>query len=81
MDRYGESNENKRIKRKPTNYFNLESQANLPLNYKDGFGSLNYDPVFGWLEKLYTGKDSVGTFSNKYANLNKRSDGLPGSCN
>jgi len=79
--RFGKNNDKKRVFRKPSNFTLIEKAINKPLNFnKEGYGEINYDPVYGWLEQKYTGKDSEGTTDNKYStNPYRRSDGLPGS--
>lgn len=78
--RYGKKTESKRVKRKPTSYSELENITYKKFNYNtEIFGEINYDPIFGWIDAPYMGKDATGTFSNKYPMNKKRSDGLPGS--
>lgn len=80
-NRFGRNEENKRITRKPTNITLFESEQNVPIEVnRDGFGSVNYDPIYGWVPKKYMGKDSEGTVKDKYSTrIFKRSDGLPGA--
>jgi len=79
-DRFGKNNEARRIKRKPMNITKGENERNRPLGSREGFGAINYDPVFGWTEKNYYGKNAKGTNDGHYStNSMRRSDGLPGS--
>ncbi len=80
-NRFGDNQEPKRIKRKPSNISSAEANRNIPSDpNKDGYGSFNYDPVHGWVQKNYFGAEAEGVQDGNYStNYLRRSDGLPGS--
>jgi|SaaInlV_125m_DNA_1040241.scaffolds.fasta_scaffold129860_2 hypothetical protein len=81
-EQYGQNPESKRIKRKPVNYTQLEQEENKPMDFNKGsYGEINYDPVFGWIEPPFLGKNSSSTYDNRYKNKERRNKGLPGSSN
>jgi len=79
--RFGKNNEKKRIQRKPPNFSLVQNSLNKPIDFnKEGYGQVNYDPIYGWLEQNYMGADAEGTVDAKYStNQYRRVDGLPGS--
>ena len=81
MSRFGNNKEKKRIHPRPTNITLFEAPQNVPIEPNvEGFGFVNYDPVYGWIPRNYMGKDSEATYNDKTSTRKfKRSDGLPGA--
>lgn len=79
--RFGSNPEGKKIKRKISSFTLSEAGRNIPLDFnKDSYGALNYDPVYGWVNKNFFGKDAEGMQDGNFStNYLRRSDGLPGS--
>ena len=79
--RFGNNKESKRIYRKLASSSQSEKYVNKPIDFNtEGYGEINYDPIYGWLEQKYGGKESEGTFDNRFSTKQyRRVDGLPGS--
>ena len=79
--RFGKGGDQKRIKEKKIHFSDLDVKLNKPLDFnKDSYGEINYDPILGWIDKNYFGKDAELSIDNKYSTQHlNRKDGLPGS--